>query len=338
MKLPKKMRCVKILRYGKAENLNYTFSRLPEINDEEVLIEVFAAGVNRPDILQRKGLYIPPAGASSLPGLEVSGKVVLKGRNVRGFKINDKVCALTHGGGYAEYCKVNHNHVLNIPKGFSFIESASIPETFLTVWVNLFKIGKLKKNEIVLIHGGSSGIGTTAIQMAKINGSKVIITAGSQKKIKFCKQLGADLAINYKEKDFYKEILKFTNNCGIDVVLDMIGGRYFEDNIKLLKDKGRHVTIAFLGGKNVILDLQDIIKNRLVLTGSTLRPRTDAEKRRYVASLKKIYWPMLEKNEIKPIIYKTFSLKNTIKAHKLMESSQHIGKIILIINKRRNNE
>ncbi len=331
MPLPKKMKCIEIIKYGGVENLKYSTMDLPQISDNKVLIEVFAAGVNRPDILQRKGLYDPPKEASKLPGLEVSGRIVSLGKNVTGFKKYDKVCALTHGGGYAEYCSVHYRHVLRNPKGYNFVESAAIPETFFTVWANLFKIGKLKKNEIVLIHGGSSGIGTTAIQMAKINGSKVITTAGSIKKVKYCEKLGADLAINYKEKDYFEEVLDFTSKKGVDVILDMVGADYIKKNMSLLRDKGRHITIAFLKGKDANIDLQNIIKNRLILTGSTLRPRTDEEKAELATSLKRIYWPLLEKKMIKPIIYKTFSLKNAKEAHKLMESSKHIGKIILNI-------
>ena len=329
MKIPKKMNCIKINGYGGLDKLMMVKKEIPSISSEEVLIKVFYSGVNRPDILQRQGKYKPPKDANPLPGLEVSGKITKVGKKVKGFKAGDKVCALTHGGGYAEYCKVFWQHVLKIPKGMNYIESAAIPETFFTVWANLFDIGKLESTDTVLIHGGSSGIGTTSIQLAKIYGCKVIVTVGNSKKIKACKKLGADLAINYKKNDFTKEIMGYTKNQGVNVILDMVGKKYFKKNIDLLKDKGKLVIIAFLTGNLTEIDLQSVLKKRLTITGSTLRPRTNKEKARIAANVKKNYWKLFEKKTIKPIIFKSFRLSDVRKAHKLMESSEHIGKIVL---------
>ena len=329
MKIPKKMFCVKINGYGGLNKLVYTKEDIPSIGEEEVLIKIYASGVNRPDIMQRIGSYKPPKEASPLPGLEVSGKVLKKGKHVKSFSVGDKVCALTHGGGYAEYCSVYWKHVLKIPKGISFIQAAAIPETFFTVWVNLFDIGKAASNNTILIHGGSSGIGTTAIQLAKQKGCKVIVTVGNKKKEIACKKLGADLVINYEKKDFYEEIIRYTKNKGVNIILDMVGKKYFKKNLDLLMDKGKLICIAFLTGNMTEIDLQKILKNRLVITGSTLRPRTNKEKARIANNVKKSYWLLLEKKIIKPIIFKAFKLKDVKYAHKLMESSDHIGKIVL---------
>ena len=330
MKIPENMNCVIIDGYGNAEKLKYTKASTPKINPNEVLIKVNASGVNRPDILQRQGKYKPPNGASLLPGLEVSGQIVKIGKNATSFKMHDKVCALTHGGGYAEFCKVHKSHVLPIPKGLNYKEAAAIPETFFTVWYNMLHIGKLKEKETVLIHGGSSGIGTIAIQMAKLKKCKVIITAGSSRKIKKCINIGADYAINYKNEDFEKKIYNYTNGNGCDLILDMTGKENFRKNLKSLRDKGRLIIIAFLTGNKSTIELQQIIIKRLTITGSTLRPRTISEKAQIAKNIKSIYWPLLESKKIKPLIFKTFPLKKAVQAHKLMESSKHIGKIILI--------
>ncbi|MDC3024158.1 NAD(P)H-quinone oxidoreductase [Alphaproteobacteria bacterium] len=330
MKIPKIMKCVKIKKYGSAENLVYKNEYTPSISDNDVLIKVKASGINRPDILQRLGLYSPPADASVIPGLEVSGKIIKLGKKVKNFRLNDRVCALVHGGGYAEYCKAHEKHVLPLPKGFNYIEAAGIPETYFTVWTKLFDIAKIKKNQTLLVHGGTSGIGTTAIQLAKVFGCKVITTVADQRKANFCRELGADLAIIYRKENFYKKILDYTNNVGVNVILDMIGKSYFSYNIKLLSDKGKFICIAFLSGHEVKLDLAQILKKRILITGSTLRPRTISEKARIAKNVEKFCWPLFEKKIIKPIIYKTFKLNDVIKAHKLMESSKHIGKIVLL--------
>ena len=328
--MKKKMNYIKITEFGDASKLKLYQKHLPLINDHEVLIKVYASGVNRPDVLQRLGMYMPPKGASDIPGLEVSGKVVNIGKKVKSIKINQKICALTHGGGYAQYCKAHWKHVLPMPKGLTYVEAAAIPETFFTVRYNLFDIGKLKNHETVLIHGGSSGIGTTAIQLAKHIGANVIVTVGSRVKVRACKELGADLVINYKEKDFLNEVKNFTSNAGVDVILDMVGQKYFSNNLSLLKDKGRLVVIAFLSGNIANIDLQKILKKRIIITGSTLRPRSDIEKGKIARDVFKIYWKEFSKKTIKPIIYKTFALQDASEAHKLMESSKHIGKIVLI--------
>ncbi|MAH89458.1 MAG: NAD(P)H-quinone oxidoreductase [Pelagibacterales bacterium] len=333
MKRENMMDCITVLKHGGTENLIMTKVQIPIIDDDEVLIEVYVSGVNRPDILQRKGLYDPPKGASNTLGLEVSGKIIKIGKKVKNLKVNQKVCALTHGGGYAEYCKVFFKHVLPIPKGMSYIEAAAIPENFFTVWYNIFYIGQIKCSETVLIHGGSSGIGTTAIQICKLHGCKVITTVGSLKKQKYCNKIGADLAINYKKNNFVEEIKKYTKNMGVDIILDMVGQKYFTKNISLLKDKGKLIMIAFLSGSVTKADLTQVMTKRLTLTGSTLRPRTNKEKAFIAKNVYKRYWTALSKKTIKPIIYKIFNLKDADKAHKLMESSKHLGKILLKIKK-----
>ena len=278
MKTKNFMNYIKLKKYGAAENLIIQKAEIPKINDYEVLIEVYASGVNRPDVLQRKGLYAPPKGASKILGLEVSGKIKKIGKKVKNLKINQKVCALVHGGGYAEYCKVFYKHVLPIPKGMNFNEAAAIPENFFTVWYNLFERGQIKKSDTILIHGGSSGIGTAAIQLCKVHGCKVITTVGNKKKQLYCKKLGADLAIDYNKSNFLEVITKYTKNKGVDIILDMVGQKYFEKNILLLKDKGKLIMIAFLSGSITKADFTAIMTKRLTITGSTLRPRTDLEK------------------------------------------------------------
>ena len=333
MKKENLMNCITMIKHGEPKNLIIKKIEIPVITADEVLIEVYASGVNRPDVLQRKGLYEPPKGASPILGLEVSGKIIKIGKKVKNLKVNQKVCALTHGGGYAEYCKVFFKHVLPIPKGISYIEASAIPENFFTVWYNIFYRGQIKCSDTILIHGGSSGIGTTAIQLCKIHGCKVITTVGNRKKQIHCNKLGAHLAINYKNNNFVKLIKKYTKNEGVDIILDMVGQKYFTKNISLLKDKGKLIMIAFLSGSVTKADLTQVMTKRLTLTGSTLRPRTNEEKAYIAKNLYKRYWTALSKKTIKPIIYKIFDLKDASKAHKLMESSKHIGKIILEIKK-----
>ena len=329
MKIPTKMKCIQISSFGAPEMLKPAYRDTPLIKSNEILIKVKAAGVNRPDIMQRKGQYPSPPGASDLPGLEVSGKIVKIGGKVRQFKIDDSVCALTHGGGYAEYCKVNSQHALKIPKSLSYIEAAGIPETFFTVWANVFDRGKLKKNETLLIHGGSSGIGTSAIQMAKAIGAEVFVTAGNTRKCNACLKLGATKAINYNKEDFQKKIIEYTKGNGVDLILDIMGSSYFEKNISSLKNNGRLSIIALQSGYKSNINLRDILIKRITITASTLRPRTDAEKAKIARNVKNLFWHLLEKKKIKPLIYKTFRLEDASKAHRLMETSKHIGKIIL---------
>lgn len=303
----------------------------PTPSANQVLIKVSAAGVNRPDVMQRQGLYLPPAGASDIPGLEVAGTIVALGDNVSHLHEGDKVCALVTGGGYAEYCLASATLCLPLPDGLSFIEAAALPETFFTVWSNVFDRAQLQPGETLLVHGGSSGIGTAAIQLAKAFGANVIVTAGTQAKCDFCRQLGAGAAINYNEQDFVEEIKRLTDNQGADVILDMIGGDYFPRNLKCLADDGRLVQIAIQQGVKAEINLWSVMVKRITITGSTLRARDDAFKAAIAANLLEKVWPLLESKKIKPVIHSTFTLTEAALAHQLMESSQHIGKIILTV-------
>ena len=302
----------------------------PEPEAGQVLIRVGAAGVNRPDVLQRKGGYPPPPGAPLTPGLEVAGTVSALGPSVKRYRIGDKVCALVPGGGYAEYCVAAEDNALPIPPGLSDIEAGAIPETFFTVWTNVFERGGLKPGETLLVHGGSSGIGTTAIMLAHAFGSQVIATARSAEKCGACEKLGASRAINYREEDFVEAVKSATGDKGADVILDMVGGSYVARNLAAAGRNGRIVQIAFLEGSKVEVDLLAIMLKRLTLTGSTLRPRSVAEKAEIARSLEARVWPLLESGKIKPQIYRTFPLTEAAEAHRLMESSKHIGKIVLV--------
>ncbi len=304
---------------------------IPSPLAHQVLIKVAAAGVNRPDIMQRQGHYPPPQGASDIPGLEIAGTIVAVGSNTSHLKEGDQVCALVTGGGYAEYCLASASLCLPLPAGFSFIEAAAIPETFYTVWSNIFDRAKLSAGETLLVHGGSSGIGTTAIQLAKAFEAKVIITAGSATKCRFCIELGSDAAINYHEQDFVEEIHRLTNQKGVNVILDMIGGDYLARNLKCMAEEARLVQIAIQKGSKTELNLLPVMLKRLTLTGSTLRARDDVFKSAIAVNLLKKIWPLLANGNIKPIIHTTFNLNNADQAHALMESSQHIGKIILTV-------
>jgi NADPH2:quinone reductase len=296
-----------------------------------VLIRVEAAGVNRPDIQQRKGLYPPPPGASPHLGLEVAGEVVATGPGVS-LAIGSKVCGLANGGGYAEYCAVPATQCLPWPTGYDAVRAAALPETFFTVWANLFDIGRLSAGESVLVHGGTSGIGTTAIQLARAFGARAYATAGSAAKCEACVKLGADAAINYKDADFADGIKQFTNGAGVNVVLDMVGGPYMQRNLRCLAMDGRLVLIAFLGGAKVEqLDLTTIMTRRLTVTGSTMRPRTAAQKGAIAQELLAKAWPKLEDGSVAPVIHATFPLAEIEAAHRMMESSDHIGKIILTV-------
>lgn len=312
-------------------SLHPTNRPIPKITETDVLIKVAAAGINRPDIMQRQGLYSPPANASDIPGLEISGIVTKTGNKVSHLKEGDKVCALVTGGGYAEYCLADANLCLPIPSSFDFMQAAALPETFFTVWSNLFDRAQLKSNETLLIHGGSSGIGTTAIQLAKAFGAKVFITAGTAEKCAFCTKLGADTAINYKTNDFVIEINNQTENKGVDVILDIIGGDYFPRNLKCMGFDARLLQIAIQNGAKTEINLLPIMLKRLTITGSTLRARSNYFKSKIAEQLLKQVWPMLESGKIKPVIDTIFPLADANKAHQLMESSQHIGKIILAV-------
>ena len=324
MTLPKQIDCIEIIKYGGPENLVLT-------KRDELLIKVEAAGVNRPDIMQRQGLYPPPPGASDIPGLEVAGEVVAINADKSKFKIGDKVCALVSGGGYSSYCIAPIEQTLPIPRGLSYIEAAAIPETFFTVWANVFDRGNLKKNDIILIHGGASGIGTTAIQLASSFGAKVFTTVGSEEKCNKMKELGAELAINYNNDDFEKIINEYTNNEGVNIILDIIGANYFNKNLNILSKNGKLLIIAFQGGFENKLNLLPILKKWLTVTGSTLRPRSVEEKGLIANQLYEKVWPLIEKKVVLPQIYGSYKLEDANKAHTLVESSQHIGKIVLTI-------
>ena len=327
----KSMRAVEITTPGEPEVLKLGTRPDPQPQSGEVLIKVVAAGVNRPDVLQRKGNYPVPPGASDIPGLEVAGTITALGKDVSGWKIGDEVCALVAGGGYAELCTAPAAQVLPLPRGLSMIEAASLPETFFTVWSNVFDRAKLAPGETLLVQGGSSGIGVTAIQMAKAFGHTVYATAGSADKCAACVRLGADRSINYKTEDFVVVLKEATGGRGVNVILDMVGGDYVDRELKSLADDGRIVLIAFLGGMKSTVNLNEILRRRLVLTGSTLRPRPIDFKAAIAQNLRDKVWPLLEAKTIKPEIFKTFALADAAEAHTLMESSQHIGKIVLTV-------
>ena len=325
----KEMRAVAISEPGAPEVLQEVSVTVPEPRESEILIRVHAAGINRPDVLQRLGLYPVPTDADPLPGLEVAGEVVAAGAKATRWQSGDKVMALCHGGGYAEYCRVNENHCLEIPANLSMVEAAAIPETCFTVWYNLFMRAGLEAGETLLVHGGSSGIGTTAIQLAKARRAAVITTAGTDDKCDFCMDLGADHAINYKEKDWEQMVGDLTEGRGVDVVLDMVAGPYMQKNMNVLGRDGRYVIIAFLQGSRAELDMRQVLGKRLTITGSTLRPQTPAEKAAIAADLQRHVLPLLESGAVRPIIDSTFPLGEAAKAHALMESSLHRGKIVL---------
>src|SRR5262245_55175568 len=297
----------------------------------DVLIKVRAAGVNRPDVWQRRGRYPPPPGASDLPGLEVAGTVGAVGDGLTGWEPGDFLCALVAGGGYAEYCLAPAPQCLPIPRGLDFVAAAAIPETFFTVWTNLFDRGRVKAGESVLIHGGSSGIGTTAIQLARAVEARVFATAGSAEKCAACERLGATRCVNYNETDFVAAVRELTSGAGVDVVLDIIGGSYVARNLDVLAVDGRLVQIGTQGGAKAELNAGVIMQKRLVYTGSTLRPRSVAEKGAIAAAVREHVWPLLESGTVKPLIYNTFPLQDAAAAHRLMESSAHIGKIVLVV-------
>jgi putative PIG3 family NAD(P)H quinone oxidoreductase len=327
MMIPEFMQAIEI----EADNLQLTARLMPKPASHQVLIKVAAAGVNRPDIAQRKGLYPAPAGASDILGLEIAGTIVTIGAAVSHLKVGDTVCALVTGGGYAGYCLASALLCLPIPEGLSFVEAAALPETFFTVWSNVFDRAHLAAKETLLVHGGSSGIGVTAIQLAKAFGAKVIVTAGSAAKCKACLEFGADAAINYRERDFVEVVNQLTQNKGVDVILDIVGGDYFPRNLKCLAYDGRLVQIALQQAIKSEINLLPIMVKRLTITGSTLRARDDAFKADIANKLHKYVWPLLATGKISPVIYTTFALDEAELAHELMESSRHIGKIILEI-------
>lgn len=327
--IPERMTAVAISAPGGPMVLKPERREVPEPGEGEILIKVKAAGVNRPDVIQRQGLYPPPPGASDLPGLEVSGEVAVLGAGVKRWREGDLVTALAPGGGYAEFCVVHETNALPVPHGFTFTEAAAIPETFFTVWHNVFQRGGLKQGEVLLVHGGSSGIGTTAIQLAKSFGATVLTTAGSAEKCEACVKLGADRAINYREEDFVRVVKEATAGRGADVILDMVGGEYVDRNYAVAAEEGRVVQIAFLGGSKATADFSKLMRKRLTHTGSTLRPRSVAFKGQVASELETQVWPLLAARKVAPVMDMIFPLKEAWRAHERMEEGQHIGKIVL---------
>ncbi len=323
------MRAIEIKEFGGPEVLQPCERPVPELKPGEVLIKVHAAGVNRPDVFQRTGNYPVPPGASDLPGLEVAGEIVAGELGDSGFRLGDLVCALVQGGGYAEYCAAPLAQCLPVPKGLSALEAAALPENYFTVWSNVFDRGQLSGDETLLVQGGSSGIGVTAIQIARALGHRVFATAGSAEKCRASEELGAERAINYKTEDFEAVVKELTGGRGVDVILDMVGGDYLPREIKALADDGRLVFIAQLGGAKGQLDMGQVMRRRLTITGSTLRPRPVAFKAAIAASLRQRVWPLIEAGKIKPVIHQRFPLEQAAQAHAMMESSAHIGKIML---------
>ncbi len=330
--LPDDMQCIEIPEPGGAEALKPGRRPVPNVADDEILVRVEAAGVNRPDIVQREGRYPPPPGVTDIPGLEIAGTIAALGGGVSSWNVGDDVIALVAGGGYAEYCAVPAAQALPVPDGLSMVEAAAIPETFFTVWSNVFDRCALLPGETLLVHGGSSGIGTTAIMLAAQLGSHVIATAGSGEKCQACLDLGAELAINYKEQDFVEEVMNHTDGNGADVVLDMVAGDYIPRNIACMAVSGRLCIIAALGGSKAEVDFRQVFVKRMTITGSTLRARDTAFKSQIAENLKSRVWPLFEDGKLKPVIYRTLTLNDAAEAHRVMEEGRHIGKIVLTID------
>jgi putative PIG3 family NAD(P)H quinone oxidoreductase len=327
------MIAIAIARPGGPEVLQPVQLPVPQPAAREVLIRVAAAGVNRPDLMQREGKYPPPPGASDIPGLEVSGTVIACGPETQRWREGDEVCALVSGGGYAEYCVAPDVQCLPVSTPLDLVSAAGAPETFFTVWTNVFERGRLRAGETLLVHGGSSGIGTTAIQMARALGARVFATAGSEEKCAACERLGAERAVNYKREDFVAVLMEITKARGVDVILDMVGGEYFTRNINLLAVEGRLLQIAVLHGSKAELNLVKLLRQRLTITGSTLRSRTVQEKGAIASAVERAIWPLVEEGKIKPVIHAMFPLTHAAEAHRVMESGSHIGKLLLVTEK-----
>ncbi len=327
--LPENMQAIEIAEPGPPDVLRPVTRPVPQPAAGELLIKVSAAGVNRPDVMQRAGMYPPPPGASDIPGLEVSGTVVKLGSGTSRWKTGDRVCALVAGGGYAQYVTAPWQQCLPIPGELSMSEAAALPETFFTVWSNVFERGALSGGETLLVQGGSSGIGVTAIQLAHAFGNRVFVTAGSDDKCRTCEQLGAERAINYKSEDFVEVVKEITDGRGVDVILDMVAGDYVPRELQCLADDGRLVIIAFLGGTKTQLNMTDILRRRLTITGSTLRPRPVELKARLASVLEQKVWPLIAAGKIRPVIHSRYALQDAREAHRMMESSSHIGKLVL---------
>jgi putative PIG3 family NAD(P)H quinone oxidoreductase len=327
------MLAIEIDGKGGPEVLKLVERPLPHPVAGEVLIRVVAAGVNRPDVMQRRGVYPPPPGASDIPGLEVAGEIETTGDGVTEWRGGDRVCALVSGGGYAEYCVAPAPQCLPIPKGMDPVAAAALPETFFTVWTNVFDRGRLQAGETALFHGGASGIGTTAIQLARERGARVLATAGSDDKCRACEELGAERCINYRTEDFVEIVKAVTDGRGVDLILDIVGGDYAPRNLAALAQDGRLVQIGLMGGTTATVDLNRLMRRRLTITGSTLRPRSVEEKGDIAAALLDQVWPLLDDGHVRPIIYRTFPLREAAEAHRLMESSEHVGKIVLVVQR-----
>jgi putative PIG3 family NAD(P)H quinone oxidoreductase len=328
--IPSLMQCITVTHPGDPSVMAITSAPLPHVGPHDVLIQVAAAGVNRPDLMQRQGYYPPPPGASLILGLEVAGTIVACGSDVQQWQVGNQVCALLAGGGYATYCAAPETQCLPIPAGLSLVEAASLPETFFTVWTNVFQRAHLMAGESILVHGGSGGIGITAIQLAHAFDARVFATAGSNAKCDACLRYGADVAINYHTHDFVDAVRRQTNGNGVNVILDMVGGSYLSRNLAALAPKGRLVQIAFMEGRTAELDLSLVMTKRLTITGSTLRPRSVAEKGEIAQALRTYVWPLLERGAVRPVIETTFPLEHAAAAHELMESGGHVGKIVLV--------
>ena len=324
------MTVVEVAETGPPEGFRLARRPLPSPAAGEVLLKVSAAGVNRADVMQRQGKYPPPPGASDILGLEVSGTIEMLGDGVRDLALHDQVCALLTGGGYAEYCVVPAPQCLPCPRGVSLVDAAALPEAFCTVWTNVFERGGLEKGETILVHGGSSGIGTVAIQLAKLFGAKVFTTAGTKEKCEACLSLGADLAINYKNEDFVEVVQTATDGRGVDLILDMVAGTYLQRNLDSLAVEGRLVVIALMGGADADINLATVMSRRLTLTGSTLRPRSIEQKASIVQTLSQLVWPRLSNGDLRPVIHARYPLSDAAEAHRVMESSTHIGKLLLV--------
>jgi NADPH2:quinone reductase len=323
------MHAITCIRFGSPDVMRWDEVPTPQPAAGEVLIKVAAAGLNRADLLQRQGKYPPPKGVSDIMGMEVSGEIVACGEKTSRWRIGDKVCALMSGGGYAEYVAVPEAQCLPVSPNLTLRDAAALPEAVVTVWANLFEAGGLQAGDTALVHGGSSGIGTTAIQMAKLSGSKIFVTVGSDEKAEACRKLGADLAINYKTGDFVDAVLRATNGQGVNVVLDMVGGDYLNRNLTVLAPFGRHVSIATQQNRMAEVDIRLVMQKRLIISGSTLRARPTDEKARLVAEIEKKVWPWVISGQLKPLISQSYPIKNAAEAHKMMESGAHIGKIVL---------
>jgi NADPH:quinone reductase len=331
MALPREMTVVEIAAPGGPEQLKTAVRPIPQPGEGEVLVRVEAAGVNRPDVMQRQGRYPPPPGVSDLPGMEIAGEIVALGAKVSGLSVGDKITSLLPGGGYAAYAIAAAPLCMPIPTGLSMVEAAAIPETYMTVWTNLFERGGCKSGDIVLIHGGTSGIGTTAIQLAKAWGARVYATAGSEKKARACEALGAVRGIDYKTEDFVEVMRAETKGHGVDITLDMVAGSYVQRNLDIAAVEGRVVTISLLGGSRAEINMGTVLTKRLTLTGSTLRSRTVAQKAQVADAVRKNVWPLLASGKVRPVIFATFPLAEACEAHRLMETSNHIGKIVLTV-------